>query len=134
MGDAAVGILLSSMWEPSLDNPVSKKFTAEYTAKYKREPSEFAAGAYDAAQLLGSALKKTNGNVSDKKALMAAIKQADFKSLRGNFKFNTNQFPIVDWHVFEVVKDPKDGKTHFAYRATPLTAHKDAYYDKCPMK
>jgi branched-chain amino acid transport system substrate-binding protein len=134
MGDAAVGLMLSSIWEPSVDNPVSKKFVADFTAKYKRQPSAYSAMSYDAAVLLGSALKKTKGNVSDKPALIAAIDQADFKSLRGSFKFNTNHFPIADWSLFEVVKDAKDGHTYFAFRGMTSPGHKDSYADKCPMK
>ena len=47
------------------------------------------------------------GNVADKKAFQAALSAADFKSVRGNFKFNNNGFPIQDQYIFEVAKDAK---------------------------
>ena len=68
-------------------------------------PSEYGATAYDSAMLLNSAIRKVKGNVADKKAFMAALKAADFPSVRGHFKFNNNQLRIQDFYVFEVVKD-----------------------------
>ena len=40
----------------------------------------------------------------NKDALRAAIKQADFESVRGNFSFNNNHYPIQDFHSLNVVK------------------------------
>ena len=37
----------------------------------------------------------------------AAMRKADFRSTRGNFRFNNNQFPIQDFYVAKVVKDGK---------------------------
>ena len=37
------------------------------------------------------------------------MKKADFKSLRGNFKFNTNHYPIQDFYLVKVAKRA-DGK------------------------
>ena len=132
-GDAAIGVLSGTFWGPDFNNPTNKKFVADFEAKYKRIPSQYAAQAYDSALLLDSALTKVKGNVADKKALMAALKAADFKSLRGNFKYNTNNFPIQDMHVFEAVKDSQ-GRMTLKTVATPLKADKDAYFDKCALK
>jgi len=132
-GDAAIGVLSGTFWGPDFNNPTNRKFVADFEARYKRIPSQYAAQAYDSALLLDSALAKVKGNVADKKALMAALKAADFKSLRGNFKFNTNNFPIQDLHVFEAVKDSQ-GRMTLKTVATPLKADKDAYSDKCPLK
>ena len=132
-GDAAIGVLSGTFWGPDFNNPTNKKFVADFEAKYKRIPSQYAAQAYDSALLLDSALTKVKGNVADKKALMAALKAADFKSLRGNFKYNTNNFPIQDMHVFEAVKDSQSRMT-LKTVATPLKADKDAYFDKCALK
>lgn len=132
-GDAAIGVLSGTFWGPDFNNPTNKKFVADFEAKYKRIPSQYAAQAYDSALLLDSALAKVKGNVADKKALMAALKAADFKSLRGNFKYNTNHFPIQDMHVFEAVKDSQ-GRMTLKTVATPLKADKDAYADKCALK
>jgi len=133
IGDVAIGAFTASPFEAGLDNPAAKKFSADFYAKHKRYPSFYAAQSYDAAMLIGSALQKTKGNVADKKAMMAALKEADFQSVRGDFKFDNNQFPVTDWYMWEVVKDPSDGHLGFAFRGKTLTAHRDAYHDKCPM-
>ena len=131
--ETALGVLSGTFWGPDFQNPVSQKFVADFRAKFKRIPSQYAAQAYDAALLLDSALKKTDGKVSDKAALRAALRQADFKSLRGDLKFSANGFPIQDMHVFEVAKD-STGEVSLKTIATPLKAHVDAYVSQCPLK
>lgn len=131
--DDALGVLAGSFWAPDFNNPVSKKFVEDFEKKYNRIPSQYAAQSYDAALLLDSAIAKVKGNVADKKAFQAALRAADFKSLRGNFKFNNNGFPIQDFYVFEVAKDAK-GRVSLKTIANPLKDHKDAYATQCAVK
>ena len=86
-GAAALDEVTGSFWGPDFENPASRKFVSEFEAKFKRTPSQYAAQSYDAALLLDSAIAKIKGNLSDKKAFQAALKQADFESVRGSFKF-----------------------------------------------
>ena len=58
--------------------------------KYRARPSFYGAQSYDAANLIASAVAATKGNMSDKEALRKAIEKADFKSVRGDFKFGNN--------------------------------------------
>ncbi len=132
-GDAALGAVLGTAWGPDFKNAQNQKFVADFEAKFKRIPSQYAAQAYDSALLLDSAIAKVKGNVGDKKAFMAALRAADFKSIRGEFKFNVNGYPIQDLHVFEVAKDDK-GRNSLKTIATPLKADKDGYFDKCTLK
>ena len=132
-GDAALGAFLGTFWGPDFKNAANQKFVADFEARYKRIPSQYAAQAYDSALLLDSALAKVKGNVADKKGFQIALKAADIKSVRGDFKFNTNNFPIQDLHIFEAVKDDK-GRYTLKTVATPLKADKDGYYEKCPLK
>jgi branched-chain amino acid transport system substrate-binding protein len=131
--DDALGVISGTFWGPDFNNPVNRKFVDDFEKKFNRIPSQYAAQSYDAALLLDSAIAKVKGNVGDKKAFMAALKAADFKSVRGDFKFNNNGFPIQDQHVFEVAKDAK-GRVSLKTIATPLKAHRDAYYQQCPLK
>jgi branched-chain amino acid transport system substrate-binding protein len=133
MGETALGTLAGTAWGPDLPNAANQQFVKDFEAKYKRIPSQYAAQSYDAAQLIDAALAKTGGKVEDKKALLAAFRGASFKSIRGDFKFNTNQFPIQDLHMFEAVKDAQ-GRMTLKTVATPLKADKDAFFDKCAMK
>ncbi|HET9046173.1 MAG TPA: ABC transporter substrate-binding protein [Casimicrobiaceae bacterium] len=131
--DDALGVISGTFWGPDFNNPVNQKFVDEFEKKYNRIPSQYAAQSYDAALLLDSAIAKVKGNVADKPAFTAALKAADFKSLRGSFKFNNNNFPIQDMYVFEVAKDAK-GRVNLKTVATPLKDHQDAYHAQCQMK
>jgi branched-chain amino acid transport system substrate-binding protein len=133
MGDAALGVISGTIWGPDFGNAANQKFVKDFEARFKRIPSQYAAQGYDAAQLLDSAIRKVGGKVEDKKAFMAALKAADFKSIRGDFKFNNNNFPIQDLHIFETVKDAQ-GRYTLKTIATPLKADEDAYHEKCAMK
>jgi branched-chain amino acid transport system substrate-binding protein len=86
--------------------------------------------AYDAAMLIDSALRATKGNVADTKALRAAIKKADFKSLRGPFKFNVNGYPIEDFYLTKVVKRA-DGKYETSIVEKVLANNADPYAKDC---
>ena len=94
---------------PNLDNPQNKAFVAAFQKEYDAVPATYAFQAYDAALLIDSAVRAVKGNLADKDALRAAMKKADFKSLRGSFKFNNNHYPIQDFYLVKVVKRP-DGK------------------------
>jgi branched-chain amino acid transport system substrate-binding protein len=131
--DAALGVISGTFWGPDFGNPASTRFVAEFEQKFGRIPSQYAAQSYDTALLLDAALAQVKGNVADKKSFMAALKQAQFKSVRGNFKFNNNHFPIQDMHVFEVAKDAK-GRVSLKTIATPLKNREDAYHAQCPLK
>ena len=72
-------------------------------------PGSYAMQAYDTAALIGSAVKAVGGKLADKDALRAAIRKADFKSVRGPFRFNSNGFPIQDFYLVKVAKRA-DGK------------------------
>ena len=130
--DAAVGSISGAMWDAALDTPENKKFVASFKAKYKRTPSEYAATAYDAANILDIALGKAPGG--DSKALAAAVKAAgsEVKSVRGPFAFNNNNFPIQNYYAFETVKS---GSTVVGKLiATPLPKQVDSYHALCDLK
>ena len=132
MGDAALGLLNSSFWSPDLDNSVNKKFTEDFTKKYGRIPSLFAAQGYDAALLIDSAVKAVGGELKNKDGLRAAFRKADFQSVRGKFKFNQNHFPIQNFYIREVVKN-SDGVLTDKIIGTAFEDHADAYQSQCKM-
>jgi len=131
--DAAVGVGHSSYWGPDFDNPVSRRFVEEFQKKYNRTPSEYAATAYDSALLLDAAIAKVKGNVADKKGFMAALKTADFRSVRGTFLLNHNNFRIADLYIFEAAKD-NIGRYNLKTVSKIMPAAPDAYHSQCPMK
>jgi branched-chain amino acid transport system substrate-binding protein len=129
IGDAALGVKNSASWSPDLDNKANKAFVEAFKVEYGRLPSVYAAQAYDTANLILSALAKSS--VKDKVAFRAALKEANFPTVRGKFKFNTNNHPIQDIYVREVVKEG-DVITNKII-ATAFTDHLDAYAKDCKM-
>jgi branched-chain amino acid transport system substrate-binding protein len=131
--DAALGFFGGSNWAPNLDNPQNKAFVAAYEKEYNAVPATYAFQAYDAAQLIDSAVRAVNGNLSDKSALRAALTKADFKSLRGKFSFNNNHYPIQSFYLVKVAKRP-DGKYQTEIAEKVFTDYGDPYAKDCPMK
>ena len=109
LGEAALGMFAGSNWAPNLDNARSKAFVAAYVAAYNAVPGSYGFQAYDAVMLVDSALKSTGGKTEDKVALGAALRKADFPSLRGSFAFSRNGFPVQDFYLTKVGKRD-DGK------------------------
>jgi branched-chain amino acid transport system substrate-binding protein len=131
--DAALGMFAGSNWAPNLDNPQNKAFVDAYIKEYNAVPATYAFQAYDAAMLIDSAVRAVKGNLTDKDALRAALAKADFKSLRGAFKFNTNHYPIQNFYLTKVAKRP-DGKYETEIVKTVFTNYGDSYAKDCPMK
>ena len=131
--DAALGFFGGANWAPNLDNPQNKKFVDEYVKEYNAVPASYAFQAYDAAQLIDSALKATGGKTDNKDALRAALMKADFKSLRGKFKFNTNHYPIQDFYLVKVAKRA-DGKFQTEIAQKVFENYSDPHVKDCPMK
>jgi branched-chain amino acid transport system substrate-binding protein len=128
--DAAVGMFGGSDWAPNLDTPQNKKFVASYEAAYNGVPATYAFQAYDAAMLIDSAVKAVKGDLSNKDAVAAALKKADFTSLRGGFKFNTNGYPIQDFYLTKVAKRA-DGKYQTEISEKVFSNYADRYAKDC---
>jgi branched-chain amino acid transport system substrate-binding protein len=103
VGDAAMGVKNTSQWNKDIDNEANKTFVEAFQSEFGRLPSLYAAQGYDTANLLLSAMSKAD--VTDADAFRAVLKEADFDSVRGDFAFDTNQHPIQDIYVREVIKE-----------------------------
>jgi len=131
--DAAIGFRSGMSWAPNMDNPQSKAFVKNYEANFNIVPGSYAMQAYDAGLLINSALVATKGKTDDKAALRAALKKADFVSLRGKFKFNTNGYPIQDYYVVKVAKRA-DGKFQTEIEEKIFSDYGDTYAAECSLK
>ncbi|MFC5393221.1 ABC transporter substrate-binding protein [Bosea vestrisii] len=130
--DAAVGMFGGMTWAPNMDNPQTKTFVSAYEAAYKIVPGSYAQQAFDAALLIDSAVKAAGGT-ADKDKLRAAIKKADFTSLRGKFKFNTNGYPIQDFYLVKVAKRA-DGKFQTEIAQKVFEDYADPHAKDCALK
>jgi branched-chain amino acid transport system substrate-binding protein len=132
VGDAALGMNISAQWNSDFDNPASKKFVADFMAKYNRVPTYYASQGYDTALAIAAALKGTKGSVADTEAFRREMLKADFASVRGKFRFGPNQHPIQDWYAIKPERGA-DGKLFLKTTGKVLTDRGDAYADQCKL-
>jgi branched-chain amino acid transport system substrate-binding protein len=130
--DLALGVPGAQEWVNDLPNEQNKKFVADYKAKYKTGPSFYGAQAYDAAGLINSAVAAVKGDTSKKEDMRKEMEKANFKSVRGNFKFGNNHMPIQNFYLQDVVKQGDD----FVLKSvsTIVENSQDRYHEKCTMK
>ncbi len=129
VGDAALGVKNTSQWSKDIDNPANKAFVESFEAEYGRLPSLYASQGFDTANLMISAMEKAD--IGDLDAFRAALKEADFDSVRGDFAFASNNHPIQDIYVREVIKEG-DVLTNKIV-SVGLEDHSNAYVDQCGM-
>jgi branched-chain amino acid transport system substrate-binding protein len=130
--DLAVGIPGAQEWVNDLPNETNKKYVADYKAKYKSSPSFYGAQTYDAAALINSVVAAVKGDFTKKDDMRKAAEKADFKSVRGNFKYGRNHMPIQNFYLQDVVKQGDDYVLKTV--ATIVENDVDKHVDKCPMK
>jgi len=130
----ALGVPGAQEWVNDLPNDENKRFVADYRKKYPNlRPTYYGAQAYDAAQLINSAVVAVKGDTSKKDAMKAEMEKANFKSLRGPFKYGKNHIPIQNFYLQDVVKDA-EGQLSLKTVATIVENSQDRFVDKCPMK
>jgi branched-chain amino acid transport system substrate-binding protein len=129
--DAAVGVTQALQWAADLPNDANKKFVSDFVAKHKAEPSFYGAQSYDAANLIASAVAAVKGDLSNPDAMRAALRKADFKSVRGAFKFGPNNYPIQNYYMQEVVKEGDSYR--LKTMATAVENFHDVHASKCKM-
>jgi branched-chain amino acid transport system substrate-binding protein len=132
--DNAIGIPGTQQWVNDLPNAENKKFVEDYRKKYPGlRPTYYGAQSYDAAQLINSAVVAVKGDTSKKDEMKAEMEKANFKSVRGPFKYGKNHIPIQNFYLQDVVKDA-DGQLSLKTVATIVKDDADRFADKCPMK
>ena len=133
VGPAMAGLFNTAHWSPDFSNPANQRFMAEFQKEYKRVPTIYAAQGYDAALLINATVRDVKGKLDDKPALRRAMRNARFESVRGPFKFNTNQYPIQNYYVRTVGSDGKGGLINKSFNEPILRDHGDAYVQQCVM-
>jgi branched-chain amino acid transport system substrate-binding protein len=131
--DLALGVPGAQQWVNDLPNDANKKFVADFRSKHKNYPSFYGAQSYDAANFVNSAVVAVNGDLTKKDAMRAEMRKANYASVRGPYKYGNNHFPIQNFYLQDVVKDPQ-GNLTLKTEATIVKDSQDQFHDKCPMK
>lgn len=129
VGKAALGVKNSSQWSKDLDNPANHAFVKSFNLEYDRLPSLYASQGFDTANLILSAME--SADVKNTDAFRAALAKADFASVRGDFKFGSNQHPIQNIYVREVIEE--QGVLTNKVIATALQNHGNVYAEQCTL-
>src|SRR5262249_46039033 len=123
IGDAALGVIGPSQWEPGVTHsedaakamkvpwygPTVKDFTDAYKAKYNADPSYHGAGGYAAGLLLHKALEDSGS--TDTEAIKAALDKIDMMTFFGYLKFDTTAeaHGLQAGHAMVMMQWQKDG-------------------------
>jgi ABC-type branched-subunit amino acid transport system substrate-binding protein len=138
LGDAALGVVGPSQWEPQAEftpeaadaagldwiGPLGADFVDAYQAQFGEEPSYHAAGGYAAGLILQHAIEQA-GSI-DPDAVLAALDATDMLTFYGHIKFDTSpenhglqighsmvyiQWQEVDGELVKEVVWPPEGAT-----------------------
>jgi branched-chain amino acid transport system substrate-binding protein len=131
--EIALGIPGAQHWVNDLPNETNKKYVSDYIAKYKSRPSFYGSQSYDAVGLINSAVVAVKGDLTQKDAMRAEMRKANYKSVRGPYKYGNNHFPIQNFYLQDVVKNAQ-GDLVLKTVATIVKDSQDKHHEKCPMK
>jgi branched-chain amino acid transport system substrate-binding protein len=103
-GKSAEGVLVGSPWFIEKPQPENQAFVAAFRAKFKQDPDQFAAQAYDTLFILAEAIDRADSTEAVK--IQAGLKASDHMGIMGPFKFSAHRDPAtVTGVVILVVKD-----------------------------
>ncbi|MGG5807997.1 ABC transporter substrate-binding protein [Falsiroseomonas sp. CW058] len=131
-GESALGLFTGTTWTPTLPNEQNARFVRDFEGQFGYVPASYAAHAYDSAFLLDSAVRRVGGNLADKAALRTAIRAAEFRSVRGPFRFGANHFPVQDFWLARVGRRP-DGKSQTEHLRKVFENATDPFAAECRM-
>lgn len=132
VGEPMLNLVNTSHWAHDLQNPANQRFVEAFRKKFGRVPTQFAAQAYDVILAMDAAVKAA-GTAANRDGVLSAVRGANFDSVRGQFAYNTNNFPIQRFYIRRVVKDPQLGLTN-KLQGVVIDKHVDAYVSQCQMK
>ncbi|HWE19439.1 MAG TPA: ABC transporter substrate-binding protein [Hyphomicrobiaceae bacterium] len=131
--ELALGVPGAQHWVNDLPNDANKKYVADFRKKFGSYPTFYGAQSYDAANFINSAVAAAKGDLTNKDAMRAEMRKANYASVRGPYKYGNNHFPIQNFYLQDVVKDA-EGNLTLKTVATIVKDSQDKHHDKCQMK
>ena len=106
-GPAALGVITSLHYLPTLDTPENKAFVEAFQAKANRLPSEYAVQGYDAGRALVEAVK---AGATDRESIKEALSDVQYTGPRGPLEIDPATNNIVqNVYIYDIVEG-EDGK------------------------
>jgi branched-chain amino acid transport system substrate-binding protein len=123
IGKSLVGIITSTWYIHSIDNPTNNAFVKEYQKAYGEVPGAFAGAAYEAAQMLVTALKATGGDTSPDKLRKALMEPID--TVSGRLQFTKDRSGIHNIFIVQMQEDLTTPKILKALKTRADVVEKD---------
>ncbi|MBI1776011.1 MAG: ABC transporter substrate-binding protein [Proteobacteria bacterium] len=98
-GAAAEGLFTTLHYAENLDNPVNKRFRADFQKQTGRAADVYAVQGYDTGQLLIQAMDAVKGDVKAREPMIKAMRAATIDSPRGKFTFSASHNPVQDIYL-----------------------------------
>jgi branched-chain amino acid transport system substrate-binding protein len=103
VGDAAVGLIGSTRYTYTLDNPANKEFVALWQKEYGQVPNNNEGEQWQACQILATAIKQAGGIETDK--LRAALETVAIDSIKGHVAMRACDHQVIQQgYIVKVVK------------------------------
>ena len=100
---AVQGVRIAAQYCDGINTPANQKFANYYHAIYGVWPGYYSDAGYTKYTLLVNALKKLNGDASDKKKLISTLKATQITAPRGPVTLNTSTWtPNQNTYICEV--------------------------------
>ncbi len=114
-GDEVLNGFYSNHYAADSTDDAVKTFVANYTSKFGKAPTSFAALAYDSVYMLRDAIVKAGSTKSDD--VRDALEKTDGSYVTGHLTFDEKRNPVKSAVIVELVKGA-DGKLTSAYKTT----------------
>ena len=128
--EGVIGSSWTQSWGPDLDTPENLRFVEDFEAAHGREPSFYAAQAYDSLFFIKTAVEAAGGDVGDADALRAAMEAVDYLPTRGEVAVGANHFLVQDFYLREAIVG-EDGDWTSRIVSTVYEDHVDPYAGDC---
>ncbi len=110
-GEAALGAYSGLHWALLLDNPENKAFTKAYKERTGKDANVFAMQGYDTGRVIVEAVNAVQGDTSNTDKFIEALEGVQFKSPRGEFKFDPETHNVIN-HIYVRQVKEVDGVLH----------------------
>jgi branched-chain amino acid transport system substrate-binding protein len=109
VGDAALGLVGSTRYVFTIDNPANKAFVEAWRKEYDAEPDVFEGEQWQACQFLQAGIEKANSIDTDK--LRAALETVAVDSIKGHVAIRACDHQAVQGGYMVKVVKPEGSKT-----------------------
>ncbi len=104
----------------AVGTPENRKFVAEYSKRFRRSPTEYAARGYDAGRLIIGALRAARGRIDDRAHFLAALTGVVFEGPRGPVRADPRRSAAVDrLYIVRALASPDGSDYQFLDRLVP---------------